>query len=112
MIKSKFFKIVVSTFLVLMALWVATPKVYIHDLLHHDHSSISFDAETKLQSSQSADDCDYDEYNKPVYFNIFKFVNNFIPLKPQSSISTEISAFKFSTISYAISLLRAPPISQ
>lgn len=109
MIKNKFFKIVVSTFLVLMALWVATPKVYIHDLFHHDHSVISFESETKLQS---ADDCDYDEYNKPVYFNIFKFVNNFIPLKPQNSISTQVSAFKFSTISFAISLLRAPPISQ
>ena len=95
-----------------MALWVATPKVYIHDLLHHDHSIISFDSETKVQSSQSADDCDFDEYNKPVYFNIFKFVNNFIPLKPQNSIVTEISAFAFSNISFAISLLRAPPISQ
>lgn len=82
MLKHRYSKILVSSFLVLMALWVATPKVYIHDLLHHSHSEISTGDETKVKS-QSVDDCDFEKYNKPAYFSIFKFIFSFIPLKSE-----------------------------
>jgi hypothetical protein len=110
--KSKFIKTAVSSFLVLMALWVATPKFYIHSLLHHSHAVLTIDSETKVQSQSADDDCDFDEYNKPVYFGIFKFIGNLIPLKPQNLISNFSKSLKFSTISFAISLLRGPPVSQ
>ena len=111
MLKNKYIKILVSSFLVLMALWVATPKVYIHDLLHHDHSGINIDAETKVKSS-STDDCDFEKYDKPVYFSIFKFIGSFLPLKSQAAHKTSEKAISISAISHAISLLRGPPVSE
>ena len=94
-----------------MALWVATPKVYIHQLLQHDHSAVSIDAETKLKSSSSDDDCDYERYNKPSFFNLFKFIFSFIPSKTKSSVKTAEKILNLSTISYAVSLLRGPPVT-
>lgn len=111
MLKSKFIKITVSVFMVLMALWVATPKVYIHELLHHNHTAVQISNETQVQS-QSADDCDFNEYNKPVYFNLFKFISSFIPLKPQNAIKHIEKIISLSNISYAISLLSGPPASE
>ena len=111
MLKNKFIKITVSVYLLLMALWIATPKVYIHELLHHNHAALQMGPETKVQS-QSADDCDFNEYNKPVYFNLFKFISSFIPLKPQNAIHKIEKAISLSNISYAISLLRGPPVTE
>lgn len=110
--KKKFIKLVVSSFLVLMALWVATPKIYIHALLNHDHSAITIDAETKVKTHSSSDDCDLEKYNKPSYFNLFKFIYSFIPSKskPSGRIAGESPAL--SSISYAISLFRGPPVSE
>ena len=98
----------VSSLLVLIALWLAVPKVYIHDLMHHDHAALSTGSETKVQS-HSGDDCDFNEYNKPVYFNIFKFIGNFNPLKPQNTIKSIRQILNFSTISNAVAFLRGPP---
>jgi hypothetical protein len=111
MLKNKFIKVTVSVFLLLMALWVATPKVYIHELLHHNHTTLQIGNEPQVQS-QSADDCDFNEYNKPVYFNLFKFISSFIPLKPQNTLQHVEKAISLSNISYAISLLRGPPVSE
>lgn len=102
----------VSTFLVLMALWVATPKVYIHHLLQHDHSSLPQNsAETQINSQVSDEDCDFEEYNKPTYFNVFKFIFSFIPLKSKGSEKTEYKSSALSEISHAISFLRGPPVT-
>lgn len=109
--KNKITKIVFTFFLLLLALWVAVPKVYIHDLLHHNHSSVIFDGETKLKSSENTEDCDFEEYNKPVYFNIFNFINNFLPFKQKEPVSFSINSFKLSSGSFGISLLRAPPLN-
>ena len=111
MLRSRFIKIGVSSFLVLMALWVATPKVYIHELLHHNHSGMQIGSETKLQS-QSTDDCDFNEYNKPVYFNIFKFISNLVPLKPQNALNKIEKSFSLSQISSSVFFLRGPPVTE
>jgi hypothetical protein len=111
MFKNKYIKIAVSSFLVLMALWVATPKVYIHELLHHDHSGISIDTETKVKS-ESTDDCDFEKYDKPAYFSIFKFISGFLPIKPQHTNRSSEKAIGLSAISYAVSLLRGPPVGE
>jgi hypothetical protein len=111
MVKNKYIKVTVSSFLVLMALWVATPKVYIHELLHHDHSGVLTGSETKVKS-QSSEDCDFEKYNKPAYFNLFKFICSFIPSKAKSSGKIAEKALHLSNISYAISLLRGPPVNE
>lgn len=112
MYKNKYIKIALSSFLVVMALWVATPKVYIHLLLNHNHSPISIDKETKVKSNSTSDDCDLEKYNKPSYFNLFKFIYSFIPTKTKGSGKIAEKALNLSKISYAISLLRGPPVGQ
>ncbi|MCC6369549.1 MAG: hypothetical protein IT236_00950 [Bacteroidia bacterium] len=94
-----------------MALWIATPKVYIHNLLHHDHSQSLTGPETQVKSS-STEDCDYEKYDKPVYFNIFKFIFSFIPVKSSDDDKVSTSSDKASSIAHAISLLRAPPVTE
>lgn len=111
MLKGKLIKISVSAFLVLMALWVAVPKVYVHSLLHHDHTVSVKGPETKIQAPTD-EDCDFEEYNKPVYFNIFKFIGSFIPLKPQNTVNQLQELISISTISHAVSFLRGPPVSE
>ena len=112
MFKNKYIKLSVSCFLVLMALWVATPKVYIHELLHHNHTDVSISSETKVKSQSADDDCDFDKYNKPSYFSIFKFINSFIPSKAKNSSKIVEKILNFSNISYAVSLLRGPPVTE
>ena len=111
MLKNKYIKVTVSSFLLILALWIATPKVYIHNLLHHNHSVNALDAETQVKSANT-DDCDYEKYDKPVYFNIFKFIFSFIPVKTQDEDKVQQQSDKLSGVSYAISLLRAPPVAQ
>lgn len=111
MIKNKYIKILTSTLLVLMALWVATPKVYVHNLLNHNHdASINVSGQTKVDN-KNTDDCDFEKYNNPSYFNVFKLLTNFIPSKPQSVLQTPKLTLNLFTKSNAIYLLRAPPIN-
>ncbi len=79
MIKSKVIKISLTTFTVLLAFWFAIPGRYTNAVFKHDRISPLVNSETKLEASQASDL--EEEYKKPVYFNIFKFVNNFIPTK-------------------------------
>jgi hypothetical protein len=111
MIRGKKSKFLVSTLLVVMALWVATPKVYIHALFKHDHASYNLGPETQVKP-QAADDCEFEKYNKPAYFNIFKFISSFIPLKPQHAGKVAEQLLDLGRLSYAVSLLRAPPVSE
>ncbi|MBL7911849.1 MAG: hypothetical protein JNJ41_12400 [Bacteroidia bacterium] len=78
MLKTKVIKISLSVSVLLIALWFATPRTYINFLFPFSGNSLSLENQTKLQSPEPSD---IEEYNKPVYFNIFKFVNNFIPSK-------------------------------
>ncbi len=95
--------------MVLCALWVATPKVYIHNLLNHDHSSINTSDETSVQT-EAKDDCDFDKYDSPVYFTLFKFINSFIPSKPkEQSLLIRNPSYQNSYLDQSASL-RAPPI--
>jgi len=95
----------------MMALWVATPKVYVHNLLNHNHdATIKVEGETKLEQ-KNTDECDFEKYNTTSYFNVFKFLNSFVPDKPQSSIQPKSTNFNLASKSNAIYLLRAPPVT-
>ena len=79
MLKSKFIKISILAFVVLVALWFAMPGNYSKNFLSHNSSSLSINPEAKIESESEGSNLE--EYKKPVFFNIFKFVNNFIPTK-------------------------------
>lgn len=83
MIKSKYIKISATALITLFVFWIATPKVFINDLFHFNNNSVFGNAEATIESN-AQETSDFDGENKPVYFNIFKFVNNFIPVKPQN----------------------------
>ncbi len=87
MFRNKYIKILISFLLILVAFWVTTPKVYVHNLLNHNHdASINISDKTKVDNKKNTDDCDFEKYNTPSYFNVFKFLNNFMPSKPSSTI--------------------------
>ena len=101
-------KIIISSFLLLCAIWIATPKVYVHNLLDHDHSSVNTSAETSVQT-EAKDDCEFDKFNSPVYFTLFKFINSFIPAKAkEQSLLIKDPSFQNSYLDQTASL-RAPP---
>jgi hypothetical protein len=101
-------KIIISSLLLLCAIWVATPKVYIHNLLNHEHNAVSNSSETSVQA-EAKDDCDFDKYDSPVYFTIFKFINSFIPAKAkEQSLLIKDASYNHSFTNGPASL-RAPP---
>lgn len=112
MFKNKHVKIIISAFLVLMALWVATPRVYIHNLLHHNHTETGLVPGAETNVKATGDDCDFEKYDKPVYFSIFKFIFSFIPVKSQDEDKVATTSGKLTALSSAIQHLRAPPVSQ
>ncbi|PBQ30799.1 hypothetical protein CNR22_03080 [Sphingobacteriaceae bacterium] len=82
MLKTKYIKIASASFLLLIALWMATPKVYVNTFLHPLQSGASLDTDTKVKSHSSTEESLGKYDNKPSsYFNVFKFVFSFIPSK-------------------------------
>jgi hypothetical protein len=108
--KSKIARISVTAILFLCTLWIVTPKVYIHKLLSHNHSVIKTNGETSVQA-ESNPDCDFDKYDSPVYFTIFKFINNFIPIKPKQQSALIPPASDYSSFIQDSGSSRAPPIA-
>ena len=76
--RNKYIKSFIYFFLIVAALWVVTPRVNGYWLSQHNNSAIELNAETGVKS-QSTDETDFEKYNKPAYFNIFKFICSFIP---------------------------------
>lgn len=111
MLRKKSLRITLSSLLLLLAAWVATPKVYIHELLHHDHHALDISKETQLQSPAS-DDCDFHKYDKPVYFNIFKFIGNLVPSRQQNSLRNIEKAISLTRILFNAVSLRGPPVTE
>jgi hypothetical protein len=107
-IRNKYIRSVISCFLVLMAIWVCVPKVYIHELLDHDHSVTLNSTETQV-TAENAAECEFEKFNKPAYFSIFKFISSFIPARPPHAAPERRRTFIFSAFSHAVNLLRAPP---
>lgn len=109
-LKGKIGRISVFTILFLCALWIVTPKAYIHQLLNHDHQTVKTNGETSVQAEANPD-CDFDKYDSPVYFTIFKFINNFIPLKPKHEAVLITPNSFYSSFVGDSGASRAPPIA-
>lgn len=108
--KSKLAKISVFSILFLSALWLVTPKVYIHKLLNHNHQTVKTNGETSVQTETNPD-CDFDKYDSPVYFTIFKFINNFIPIKPKHEAVLITPGTDYNSFVGDSGASRAPPIA-
>ena len=109
-LKGKITRISVFSILMLSALWLVTPKVYIHKLLNHNHETVKTNGETAVQTEADAD-CNFDKYDSPVYFTIFKFINNFIPLKPKHEAVLIAPAINYNSFVGDSGASRAPPIA-
>ena len=109
-LKGKITRVSVFSILMLSALWLVTPKVYIHKLLNHNHETVKTNGETSLQTEANPD-CDFDKYDSPVYFTIFKFINNFIPIKPKQEAVLISPLQNYNSFIGDSGTSRAPPIA-
>ena len=109
--KPKILQVIVAGFLLLCTLWAATPKAFIHNLFDHSHTnSIILTGETSIQNSADQD-CDFEKYNTPVYFTIFKFINHFIPVKPREEAYFSSPHQNYRSFDGLIDSQRAPPLA-
>lgn len=106
------YKIAFSSFLLAVILFAAMPKSYIHALLGHTHEAIgSVSAGFSFNNDQNTKDCDFEKFDTPVYYTVFKFITNFLPVKGQ-----RLQAFFFhqentSSYKYLTPPLRGPPLA-
>ena len=110
-LKAKF-KIFLSVTLLAVVLFAAVPKVYIHALLGHTHSIIDSISEgTSISEQEGTQDCNFEKYDTPVYYTVFKFILNFVPLKPAKQTSFNYHQDIIEKTQFNTSLLRGPPVA-
>jgi len=110
--KRKSIKVLLTALLLLITAWIAVPKVYVHELFHHNHEVVKVSDQAQVQTEQSTEDCDFEQYNKPVYFHLFTFISKLVPVKPRNAREISEKNLQLSGVSVLISLLRAPPESE
>ena len=109
--KSKF-KIFFSVILLAVVLFAAVPKIYIHSLLGHIHHTLNFsDDETSVSEKETNQDCNFEKFDTSVYYTIFKFVLNVIPVRDVKQTSFFYKQKLIQKQAYYISPLRGPPIA-
>ncbi len=106
-------KIVISSVFLAIAIFIATPKVYIHKLLGHDHSiEHSLKNQKTSITNDKNQDCNLDKFETPVYFTIFKFIIKWSPLKQRvEKVQFDYNTSFSSQIRCTLALLRAPPLA-
>jgi hypothetical protein len=110
-LKAKF-KIFLSVTLLAVVLFAAVPKVYIHALLGHTHSVINSISEgTTVNEQEGTQDCNFEKFDTPVYYTVFKFILNFLPLKEAKQTSFFYYQKSIPKLHYNTSLLRGPPMA-
>lgn len=109
-LKAKF-KIFFSVTLLAVVLFAAVPKVYIHSLLGHEHTEIQPTSESCLRDDEGTKDCNFEKFDTPVYYTVFKFILNFLPLKGTKQASFFYHQDSIFQYHYNTSLLRGPPIA-
>ncbi len=110
-LKSKF-KIFFAFTLLAVVLFAAVPKVYVHSLLGHTHSIIHQDTpETSVNEQEGTQDCNYEKFDTPVYYTVFKFILNFIPFKQTKETSFIYFQKVIPNLQFNTSPLRGPPIA-
>ena len=103
-------KIFLSFILLTVVLFAAVPKVYIHNFLGHEHGFVQPTAETTVDELGDNQDCNFEKFDTPVYFTVFKFILNFLPLKEAKQTSFFYKQKSIQRNHYFIAPLRGPPI--
>lgn len=104
-------KIFLSFALLAVVLFAAVPKVYIHSLLGHEHGIIQSTSDVCLDELGDNQDCNFEKFDTPVYFTVFKFILNFLPLKEAKQTSFFYYQKSIPQLQYNTSLLRGPPMA-
>ncbi|MBL7936061.1 MAG: hypothetical protein JNM51_09680 [Bacteroidia bacterium] len=103
------FKIFFSFALLAVVLFAAVPKVYIHSLLGHNHGVIHSTSDDTINELEDSQDCNFEKFDTPVYYTVFKFILNFLPLKHTKQTSFVYKQELIQRHNYFISPLRGPP---
>jgi hypothetical protein len=105
-------KIIISCIFLLIAIFAAVPKVYIHKLLGHDHSiEHSLKGQKSSITNEKNQNCNLDKFEAPVYFTIFKFLIKWSPLKQRAEkVQFHYKSSFTSKSEFSLALLRAPPL--
>lgn len=104
-------KILFSVALLAVVLFSAVPKVYIHSLLGHIHNTVHSSSEVTVTENGDTQDCNFEKFDTPVYYSVFKFILNFLPLKEAKETSFYYNELSVPKFHYNTSLLRGPPIA-
>lgn len=104
-------KIFFSLTLLAVVLFAAVPKVYIHSLLGHDHKIIQTTSEVTVDELGDNQDCNFEKFDTPVYFTVFKFILNFLPLNESKQTSFFYKQKTIQKQHHFISPLRGPPMA-
>lgn len=102
-------KIFLSFALLAVVLFAAVPKVYIHSLLGHEHGVIQSTSEVTVDELGDNQDCNFEKFDTPVYFTVFKFILNFLPLKEAKQTSFFYKQESIQKQQHFIAPLRGPP---
>ncbi len=105
------FKIICSVSLLAVILFASIPKVYIHSLLGHVHKAIQSSTDATVSENGDTQDCNFQKYDTPVYYSVFKFILNFLPLKETKETSFYFNELSVPKFQYNTALLRGPPIA-
>lgn len=103
------FKIFLSFTLLVVVLFAAVPKIYIHNLLGHEHGVIQSTSDVTVDELKDNQDCNFEKFDTPVYFTVFKFILNFLPLKEAKQTSFFYKQESIQKKHYFNSQLRGPP---
>lgn len=110
-LKAKY-KIIFSSLLLAVVLFAALPKVYIHSLLGHTHSVVNTVTDiVSVSEQEGTQDCNFEKFDTPVYYTVFKFILNFLPIKETKQTSFFYHQKSIHQHHYNTSLLRGPPVA-
>ena len=105
-------KILISSLLLLVVMFAALPKSYIHSFLGHKHN-VNHEATSVITISENEEtqDCNIQKFDTPVYYSVFKFILNFLPINTSKETAFVFKQKQIPNSFYSISFLRGPPIA-
>lgn len=77
-------KIIVSLVLVLLIIWVITPQLHFRGAKSITPKA---DVVTNNTTMQPQGEDEFDKYEKPAYFSLFRFISGFLPVKSKKEVS-------------------------
>jgi len=106
---NKTLKIVVSVFLLAVIIFAAVPKVYIHDLMGHTHKAVEQSDALMFRKDNDTRDCNFEKFDTPVYYTVFKFIINILPVQSPRETSFRYTPDSIIRLPHEHVCLRGPP---